>query len=81
MTRWQKLIELLDSQGQEATESERRLTQHGLDAALDTVLSEGRALIASLATTDGEGRVEHVNRLREDDLRSVAYAAADSVTG
>jgi hypothetical protein len=43
---------------------------------LDTILSEGRALIASLATTDGTERVDHVNRLSEDDLRTVAYAAA-----
>jgi hypothetical protein len=76
MTRWQQLTEHLAAHGQEATESERRLSQQSLDAALDVVLSEGRALIASLATTDGVARVDHVNRLREDDLRSVAYAAA-----
>jgi hypothetical protein len=78
MTRWQKLTEHLAAHGQEATESERRLTGQSLDAMLDTVLSEGRALIASLATTDGVARVDHVNRLSEDDLRSVAYAAAMS---
>ena len=76
MTRWRQLTEHLAAQGQEATESERRLAQQSLDAALDTVLSEGRALIASIATTDGDARVHHVNRLSEDDLRSVAYAAA-----
>jgi hypothetical protein len=79
MTRWQKLTELLDARGQEATESERRLTQDSLEAALETVLGEGRALIASLATAEGEGRAEHVNRLSDDDLRSVAYAAGSSV--
>jgi hypothetical protein len=78
MTRWQELTEHLAAHGQDATESERRLTRQSLDAALDVVLSEGRALIASLATTDGAARVEHVNRLSEDDLRSVAYAAAVS---
>jgi hypothetical protein len=76
MTRWQKLTEHLTAHGQEATESERRLTHPSLDEVLDTVLSEGRALIASLATTDGVARVDHVNHLSEDDLRSVAYAAA-----
>ena len=75
MTRWQQLTEHLATHGQEATESERRLTQQSLDAALDTVLSEGRALIASLAATDGIARVDHVNRLSEDDLRVLAYAA------
>jgi hypothetical protein len=76
MTRWQQLTEHLATHGPGATESERRLTQQSLDAALDVVLSEGRALIASLATTDGVTRVDHVNRLSEDDLRSLAYAAA-----
>ena len=76
MTRWEQLTELLATHGQEATESERRLTQQSLEAALDVVMSEGRALIASLATTDGAARVDHVNRLSADDLRSVAYAAA-----
>jgi hypothetical protein len=76
MTRWQQLTEHLSAHGQDATESERRLTQQSLDAALDVVLGEGRALIASLATIDGAARVDHVNRLSEDDLRSVAYAAA-----
>ncbi len=76
MTRWEQLTELLATQGQEATESERRLTQQSLDAALDGVQSEGRALITSLATRDGAARVDHVNRLSADDLRSVAYAAA-----
>lgn len=76
MTRWEQLTELLATQGQEATESERRLTQQSLDAALDGVQSEGRALIASLATRDGAARVDHVSRLSADDLRSVAYAAA-----
>ena len=75
MTRWQQLSEHLATHGQEATESERRLTQQSLDAALDTVLSEGRALIASLAATDGIARVDHVNRLSEDDLRVPAGAA------
>jgi hypothetical protein len=78
MTRWQELTEHLAAHGQDATESERRLTRQALDAALDVVLSEGRALIASLATTDGAARVDQVNRLSEDDLRSVAYAAAGS---
>ena len=68
--------EHLSTHGGEATESERRLTQQSLDAALDVVLSEGRALIASLASTDGAARADHVNRLSEDDLRTVAYAAA-----
>jgi hypothetical protein len=76
MTRWEQLTELLATHGQEATESERRLTQQSLDAALDVVLGDGRALIASLATSDGAARVDHVNRLSTDDLRSVAYAAA-----
>jgi hypothetical protein len=75
MTRWQQLTEHLATHGQGATESERRLTQQSLDATLDVVLSEGRALIAALETTDGIARVEHVNRLSEDDLRSLAYAA------
>ncbi len=78
MTRWQQLTEHLATHGQEATESERRLTQQSLDAALDTVLSEGQALIASLAATDGIARVDHVNRLSEDDLRTLAYAAPAS---
>ena len=78
MTRWQQLTEHLATHGQEATESERRLTQQSLEAALDVVLGEGRALIASLAATDGVARVDHVNRLTEDDLRSLAYAAAGS---
>jgi hypothetical protein len=78
MTRWEQLTEHLATHGQEATESERRLTQQSLDAALDTVLSEGQALIASLAATDGIARVDHVNRLSEDDLRAVAYAAPAS---
>ena len=42
------------------------------------MLSEGRALIASLAKTDGASRVEQVTLLSQDDLRSVAYAAAGS---
>jgi hypothetical protein len=75
MTRWQQLTEHLATHGQGAIESERRLTQQSLDAALDVVLSEGRALIASLATTDRVARIDHVNRLSEDDLRSLAYAA------
>ena len=78
MTRWEQLTELLATHGQEATESERRLTQQSLDPALDVVVNEGRALIASLATTRGVERVAHVNRLSDDDLRSVAYAAASS---
>jgi hypothetical protein len=81
MTRWQRLTEYLAAHGHEATESERRLTDQSLDEVLDTVLSEGRALIASLATTDGVACVDHVNRLSEDDLRSVAYAAAVSGAG
>lgn len=76
MTRWQNLTEYLGAHGHEATESERRLSHPSLDEMLDTILSEGRALIASLATTDGTERVDHVNRLSEDDLRTVAYAAA-----
>jgi hypothetical protein len=76
MTRWQKLTEHLAAHGHEATESERRLAHPSLDEMLDTVLSEGHAVIASLATTDGVERVDHVNRLSEGDLRSVAYAAA-----
>jgi hypothetical protein len=75
MTSWQQLTEHLATYGQEATESERRLTQQSLDTALDTVVGDGRALIASLAATDGIARVEHVNRLSEDDLRALAYAA------
>jgi hypothetical protein len=78
MTRWQQLTEHLATHGGEATESERRLTQQSLDAALDVVLSEGRALIASLEATDGATRADHVSRLSEDDLRTVAYAAAAS---
>ena len=78
MTSWQQLTEHLATHGQEATESERRLTQQSLDAALDIVLSEGRSLIASLATTHGIARVDRVNRLSEDDLRSMAFAAAGS---
>jgi hypothetical protein len=46
-----------------------------LDAALDVILSQGRALIASLAGSDGAERAHHVNRLSEDELRAVAYAA------
>jgi hypothetical protein len=76
MTRWEQLTEHLATHGQDATESERRLTQQSLEEALDVVLSEGRALIASLATSDGAARVDHINRLSADDLRSVAYAAA-----
>ena len=79
MTRWQKLTEVLQARGHEATESERRLRQDSLETALETVLGEGQALIASLATADGEGRAEHVSRLSDDDLRSVAYAAGSSV--
>jgi len=75
MTSWNQLTEHLATHGQEATESERRLTQQSLDAALDAVLNEGRALIATLETTDGAARADRVNRLSADDLRSVAYAA------
>ena len=78
MTSWEKLTEQLASPGQEATESERRLSQQSLDDAFDTVLSEGRARIASIATTEGAARVDAVNRLNEDNLRSVAFAAAAS---
>jgi len=78
MTSWENLTEQLAAPGQEATESERRLTQQSLDAALDTVLSQGRAVIASLANVEGASRVDLVNRLEEDDLRSVAFAAAAS---
>jgi hypothetical protein len=47
-----------------------------LDEALGLVLSEGRALIASVAETGGAERVERVNGLSEDQLRAMAYAAA-----
>jgi hypothetical protein len=49
----------------------------GLDAALDTVLRQGRALIASLAGTDGAERADRVDRLTDDELRAVAYAAGE----
>jgi hypothetical protein len=76
MTRWQELTECLAAHGHEATESERRLAQDSLDTALDAVLSEGRALIASLSASAGDEHVDRVNRLSEDDLRCMAYAAA-----
>jgi hypothetical protein len=54
----------------------RQAEAGALDEALDLVLSEGRALIASLAGSEGAERVERVNGMSEDELRAVAYAAA-----
>jgi hypothetical protein len=48
----------------------------GLDRALDLVMSEGRALIASIASSEGAERVERVNAMNPDQLRAVAYSAA-----
>jgi hypothetical protein len=50
---------------------------HGtsLEAALDKVLAQGRALIASMDGSDGAERVRSINEMSQDDLRAVAYAA------
>ena len=50
---------------------------HGtsLDAALDKVLAQGRALIASMDGRDGAERVRSINKMSNDELRAVAYAA------
>ena len=63
MTRWQDLAQA-----------------HGtsLDAALDKVLAEGRALIASMEGIDGAERVGRINEMSHDELRAVAYAAGRS---
>jgi hypothetical protein len=46
-----------------------------LDAALDKVLAQGRALIASIEGGDAAERVRSIDRMSADELRSVAYAA------
>ena len=46
------------------------------DAAVDKVLSQGRALIASMADFDGARRADRVSGMNDDELRAVAFAAA-----
>jgi hypothetical protein len=66
MASWGELVERLES---------GHGNGHSVDEALDVVLSQGRALIASIAGSDGAERVERVSRLSDDELRAVAYAA------
>jgi hypothetical protein len=64
MTRWQDLAQA-----------------HGtsLDAALDKVLAQGRALIASMDGSDGAERARSINEMSHDELRAVADAAGCGV--
>ena len=59
MTSWGKLTEQLAAPGQEATESERRLSQQSLDAALDAVLSEGRSASPRILARDDREPAPH----------------------
>jgi hypothetical protein len=60
MTRWQDLAEVRGT---------------SLDAALDKVLAQGRALIAAMDGNDEAERVRSINEMSHDELRAVAFAA------